>query len=132
MKRELWMQALEELPDEWLEEAGTALEVSGGVRRRGRHRWLRIIAAACLILSLCGNVFAVAWVRSRGEQLAQQEDFYLRYLTEAAQDLRSDTFDAETRPSILRSTVWSSAIMIPRCGRVRSRPLNRSETVLRR
>lgn len=104
MKRELWVQAMNELPDEWIEEAGMLLEEQPASRSRGRHRWLRIFAAACLAASLCGNVFAYGWIQNREEQIAQQKDLYLRYLTEAAQDLRADVFDAERFFAALDST----------------------------
>ena len=89
------MQAMDELPNQWIEEAGAVLEEKRMVRSFGKHRWLRIAAAACLILSLCGNVFAYGWIQNREEQIARQKNFYLRDLTEAARDLRAEEFDAE-------------------------------------
>lgn len=96
MKNEFLEKAMDVLDDDLIEEAASFLERAPQPRKRGiRRRWLTLAAAICMALSLCGNVLAVAWVREREEQLAAQEDFYLRYLTESTRNLRQDTFDAE-------------------------------------
>ncbi|MBQ8144196.1 MAG: hypothetical protein IJ042_05325 [Butyricicoccus sp.] len=105
MKDEIWFKALDALDDELLEEAGVLLTAQKPHRRKiAVRRWLTVAALICLLFSLCGNVFAVAWVQEREEQLAEQEDFYLRYLTESTQDLRQDEFDAERFFAALEST----------------------------
>lgn len=105
MKDEIWFKALDALDDELLAEAGVLLTAQKPRRRKVTvRRWMTAAALICLLLSLCGNVFAVAWVQEREEQLAAQEDFYLRYLTESAQDLRQDEFDAERFFAALEST----------------------------
>lgn len=105
MKRELWNKALDELDDSMIEEAGRLLDKPRAKRRHiTLHRWAVLAAALCLLLSLGGNVLAVAWVQEREAQLAAQEDFYVRLVDAEMRDLREDAFDAEKFFSALDSS----------------------------
>ena len=105
MKRELWNKAMDELDDSMLEEAGRLLDAPRAKRRHITvHRWAVFAAALCLMLSLGGNVLAVAWVQEREAQLAAQEDFYIRHMDAGLRNLREDGFDAEKFFSALDSS----------------------------
>lgn len=105
MRKVFWNSALDVLDDELIEEAGALLlEPKPRRRKLGFSRWLTAAALICLLISLCGNAFAVVWVQEREAQLAEQEDFYLCYLTESAQDLRQETFEPERFFAALEST----------------------------
>lgn len=105
MKHELWNKALDELDDGMIEEAGRLLAAPRAKRRHiTLHRWAVLAAALCLMLSLGGNVLAVAWVQEREAQLAAQKDFYVRLVDAEMRDLREDAFDAEKFFSALDSS----------------------------
>lgn len=91
MMQEQWKKAMEQIRDEWIEEAGEALlEPDGKKRRKGifLSRWAAAAAAVCLIVSLSGNVLALSYMREAAK--AETADMYMRDLSEYAMNLEEE------------------------------------------
>lgn len=86
MKQEQWNEAMHQMKDEWIEEAGEVLtEPESKKRRKGilLNRWAAAAAAVCLIVSLAGNVLAFSYIREE----TNPSDIYMRDLSEYEMNL---------------------------------------------